>query len=58
MLPQLIAADHHMVNFIRTIGKAQGACIRVHIRQWCLLRDAKSAVHLNRLVDDLADARA
>src|SRR6267142_7082498 len=53
---QFVAADHHPVHFIRTVGEAEMTNVLVHLAERAPLRDAGGAVHLDRLVDDLAGA--
>ncbi len=48
------AADDHVVDLIRTIGKAQVAHVGIEFSQRRPLRDAGGAVDLDRLVDDAA----
>src|SRR5882757_10124682 len=51
---QFMTADHHPVHFIRTVGEAEMTNVLVHLAERAPLRDAGGAVHLDRLVDDLA----
>jgi hypothetical protein len=52
----MLAADHQVVHFVRAVGQAQRARWCVHVGQRGVLRHAQRAVHLDRLVDDLAHA--
>ncbi len=36
-LAQLVAADDHVVDLIRTIGNPQRSSVRIHARERCVL---------------------
>ena len=44
------------MDFVGAVGESQGALTGVHAGEWGPLRDTGGAVHLNRLINDLADA--
>src|SRR5690606_2088077 len=52
--PQLGARDHIVVHLVRTVGEPQRALLHVHLGERGPLADPGRAVHLDRLVDDLA----
>ncbi|KIN78935.1 Regulatory protein, TetR [Sulfitobacter mediterraneus KCTC 32188] len=50
-----MAGDHMVVHLIGAICIPQGPLLSIHAREWRPLADACRAMHLHRLINDIAD---